>query len=108
MGMETSLVDLQIDDEEDKEENDGWMVAQEIHETEVVPDLTLVGCFLTPKEFNFHSMKSTLANLWHPLGGVTITHIGEKRLTFRFYYAIDIERVINGTPWTFDNQLLII
>lgn len=89
--MEAGLGDLRLDEDEDKEENEGWMVDQEIQETETVPDLTLVGCFPTPKMVNFQSMKSMLANLWHLLGGVTISHIGEKRFTFRFYYVVDIE-----------------
>ncbi|KAG8482513.1 hypothetical protein CXB51_023963 [Gossypium anomalum] len=32
----------------------------------------------------------------------------EKRFLFKFYHEVDIERVIKGAPWTFNNHLLII
>ncbi|MBA0737194.1 hypothetical protein Gogos_010667 [Gossypium gossypioides] len=52
-------------------------------------------------------MRRTLANLWHPLGGVSITDIGEKRVLFIFYYEVDIKRVIEGMPWSFNRHLII-
>ncbi|KAH1032634.1 hypothetical protein J1N35_044808 [Gossypium stocksii] len=49
-----------------------------------------------------------MANLWHPLGAVFITDIGEKRILFRFFCEVDRDRVVKGSPWTFNNHLLII
>lgn len=105
--MEGSLADLRLDDEDEREENEGWKVDQDVQEGETGLDLTLVGCFLTTKAVNYHSMKSTLENLWHSLAGVTIMDTREKRFTFRFYYEVDIDRVLNGALWTFNNHLLI-
>ncbi|MBA0818226.1 hypothetical protein Gohar_027988, partial [Gossypium harknessii] len=34
--------------------------------------LQLVGCFLTASIIHFPAMKSTMANLWHPVRGVQI------------------------------------
>ncbi|MBA0829689.1 hypothetical protein Goarm_014279, partial [Gossypium armourianum] len=45
-----------------------------------------VGTFLTSSIVNFQAMKSTLANVWHPIGGVSISDIGNERFLFRFYY----------------------
>ncbi|MBA0701035.1 hypothetical protein Goari_027121 [Gossypium aridum] len=53
-------------------------------------------------------MKSTLANLWHPICGVQIRDIGEKRYLFKFFHSMDMERVLKGLPWTFNNHLLIL
>ncbi|MBA0576898.1 hypothetical protein Golob_024872, partial [Gossypium lobatum] len=53
-------------------------------------------------------MKSTLANLWHPVYGVQIRDLGEKRYLFKFFHYMDIERVLKGLPWTFNNHLLIL
>ncbi|MBA0670183.1 hypothetical protein Goklo_025143, partial [Gossypium klotzschianum] len=47
-----------------------------------------------------------MANLWHPLRGVQISNLGDKRLLFHFFYKMDIDRVLNGDPWTFNNHLL--
>ncbi|KAH1065746.1 hypothetical protein J1N35_030733 [Gossypium stocksii] len=49
----------------------------------------------------------TLAYLRHPLGGVSITNIGEKRYLFWFYYAIDIKRVMESMSWSFKMHLII-
>ncbi|KAH1128992.1 hypothetical protein J1N35_000370 [Gossypium stocksii] len=34
--------------------------------------------------------------------------MGEKRFLFRFFHKMDIDWVINGAPWTFNNNLLMI
>ncbi|MBA0760158.1 hypothetical protein Gotri_022922 [Gossypium trilobum] len=52
------------------------------------------------------AMKSILANLWHP-HGVTISDLSEKRFMFKFYYEIDFDRFLEGSPWTFNGHLLV-
>ncbi|MBA0567436.1 hypothetical protein Golob_012173 [Gossypium lobatum] len=52
-------------------------------------------------------MRTTLANLWHPRRGVTITDMGEKRFLFQFYYEIDLDRFLDEIPWMFNNHLLL-
>ncbi|MBA0585874.1 hypothetical protein Gorai_016635 [Gossypium raimondii] len=52
-------------------------------------------------------MRNTMVKLWHPLGGVLVSDLGEKRYFFKFYHELDIDRVINGAPWTFNNHLLV-
>ncbi|KAH1114870.1 hypothetical protein J1N35_008248 [Gossypium stocksii] len=49
-----------------------------------------------------------MANLWHPLGGIQISDLGEKRYLFRFFHKVDVEHVMSGTPWTFNNHLLVL
>ncbi|MBA0753429.1 hypothetical protein Gogos_020432, partial [Gossypium gossypioides] len=68
-------------------------------ETEV---LNLVGCFLTASIVNFPAMRSTMANLWHPIRGVQIRDLEKKRYLFQFFHIMDHERVIKGSPWTFN------
>lgn len=53
-------------------------------------------------------MKSTMANLWHPVQGVQIRDLGEKRYLFQFFHIMDLERVLKGSLWTFNNHLLIL
>ncbi|MBA0568683.1 hypothetical protein Golob_006156, partial [Gossypium lobatum] len=73
--METEFAGLTLEEEEDEifqiqfdEETSG--------ETEV---LQLVGCFLIASIVHFPAMRSTMANLWHPVRGVQIRDMGEKR-----------------------------
>ncbi|MBA0560187.1 hypothetical protein Golob_017102 [Gossypium lobatum] len=36
------------------------------------------------------------------------TDLGEKHNVFKFYYELDMERVVNGAPWTLNNYFLVI
>lgn len=76
--MEDELASLNLsDDEEDLMQNQ--------EELEVVEDelkLCLVRGVLTKSVVHFPSMWNTLAKLWHPLSGITITNISEKRSLF--------------------------
>ncbi|MBA0652865.1 hypothetical protein Goklo_020091 [Gossypium klotzschianum] len=40
--------------------------------------------------------------------GVQNTDLGEKHNMFKFYYELDVERVVNGAPWTLNNYFLVI
>ncbi|PPD95929.1 hypothetical protein GOBAR_DD07047 [Gossypium barbadense] len=55
----------------------------------------MVGQCLTDSVVHFPSLCNTMADLWHPTGGICITEVGEKR-------------VKAGTPWFFNNHLLIL
>ncbi|MBA0633875.1 hypothetical protein Godav_024824, partial [Gossypium davidsonii] len=49
-----------------------------------------------------------MANLWHPIWGVRIRDLGEKKYLFQFFHAMDMDRVLKGSLWTFNNHLLIL
>ncbi|MBA0678426.1 hypothetical protein Goari_019775 [Gossypium aridum] len=68
----------------------------------------LVGRCLTDSVVHFPSLRNTMADLWHPIGGICITELREKRYLFQFFNKIDFERVTAGTPWFFNNHLLIL
>ncbi|MBA0872648.1 hypothetical protein Goshw_017814 [Gossypium schwendimanii] len=53
-------------------------------------------------------MRSTMANLWHLVKGVKISDLGEKRFLFKFFHKMDLDRVLKGSPWTFNNHLLML
>ncbi|XP_075473867.1 uncharacterized protein At4g02000-like [Primulina tabacum] len=71
-------------------------------------NLVLVGCVLTDRNVNFKAMKNILADLWRPVRGVHISEIGDNRLLFQFFHQMDLERILEGGPWTFDNQFIIL
>ncbi|KAG8496850.1 hypothetical protein CXB51_008116 [Gossypium anomalum] len=48
-----------------------------------------------------------MANIWHPLESVQISNLAEKHFLFKFFNELDINWVITGTLWTFNNHLLI-
>ncbi|PPS15332.1 hypothetical protein GOBAR_AA05243 [Gossypium barbadense] len=106
--MEEVLADLRIEDEEESGGMEAWEFDQGEGSSEQISNLCLVGCFLTATAVNFLSMRMVVVNIWHPLGEVTITGIGEKIFLYRFYCEVDRDREINGSPWTFNNHLLFL
>ncbi|MBA0683604.1 hypothetical protein Goari_025247, partial [Gossypium aridum] len=46
----------------------------------------LVGKALIDCVIHFLALKRTLPDLWHPLGGVIISDLGDKRYIFKFFY----------------------
>ncbi|PNX68858.1 cysteine desulfurase mitochondrial-like, partial [Trifolium pratense] len=68
----------------------------------------LVGRFLGDRAIHIQSMKVRMADLWRPMGGVTIKEVGAGRFLFHFAHPLAMEEVINGGPWSFDNNMLIL
>ncbi|XP_074378358.1 uncharacterized protein LOC141719893 [Apium graveolens] len=48
-----------------------------------------------------------MATLWKPGKGVYIKSLEPNRFLFQFYHEVDISRVIEGSPWTFDRMQFI-
>ncbi|MBA0576089.1 hypothetical protein Golob_025028 [Gossypium lobatum] len=102
--MEPKFAGLSLDEEEKE-------ILQAQGDLDLVNNeesLSLVGCFLTASIIHYPAMKSTMANLWHSVRGVQIRDLGEKRYLFKFFHVVDMERVIKGALWTFNNHLLIL
>ncbi|MBA0757723.1 hypothetical protein Gotri_020791 [Gossypium trilobum] len=100
--MEKELANLSLDDEED-----------EILQARMDPDseterveFFLVSCFLTTSVIHFPAMRSTVANLWHPVERVQILELGEKQgedpLKVSLVYA-NFWVQIHGVPIGFFN-----
>ncbi|KAA3477692.1 reverse transcriptase [Gossypium australe] len=68
----------------------------------------LVGRCLTDSVVHFPSLRNTMADPWHPLGGICIIDLGDKRYLFQFFHEVDLKRVTDGIPWFFNNHLLIL
>ncbi|MCI23553.1 hypothetical protein A2U01_0044734 [Trifolium medium] len=68
----------------------------------------LIGRFLCERPIHFKSMKIRMADLWRPVKGVTIKEAKSGVFLFHFAHPIDMEAVLYGGPWTFDNNMLIL
>ena len=68
----------------------------------------LVGRFMTDKMINFDAMKNTMASLWRPGKGVCIKDLSPTLVLFQFFHEIDINRVLESGPWTFDQHILLV
>ncbi|MFQ6634064.1 hypothetical protein Gotur_010379 [Gossypium turneri] len=101
--MENELADLSLDDREEE----GLGVPTEVGLQSMVSKFIIVGYFLTASIVHFSAMKSTMVNVWHLVKCVQISDLGDKHFLFKFFHRIDLERVINGAHWTFNNHLLV-
>lgn len=70
--------------------------------------LSLIGRFLTCKPFNKRAAKNTLKKAWGLENEVQIVEVGANLFQFKFNTEFDLERILNGGPWSFDNQLLML
>ncbi|GAU45877.1 hypothetical protein TSUD_401030, partial [Trifolium subterraneum] len=68
----------------------------------------LVGRFLCDRPIHAGSMMVRIADLWKPVKKVAITEAKPGIFLFQFGHPLDMEAVIQGGPWTFDNYLLIL
>lgn len=66
----------------------------------------VVGKFLTNKVINFPIMKNTMASLWRLGKGVYINDLSHTLFLFQFFYKVDMKRVFESGPWTFDQHIL--
>lgn len=71
-------------------------------------ELCLVGRFLTDRSIRLKTMVEVMANVWRPGRRVTITEVEKGFYLFQFYHRLDMERVTNDGPWSFDNHLLVL
>ena len=67
----------------------------------------LVGKFLTKWIINAKAIASTFKPLWKPVGELKIEDVGGNILVFEFDDALDLERVLEFEPWSYDKSLVI-
>lgn len=67
----------------------------------------IVGRFIQEGRIDFEAMKQTLAVLWKPGKGVYIKEIDSNLYLFQFYHEVDIRRVMEGCPWSFNMKAII-
>ncbi|KAL0461291.1 UNVERIFIED_CONTAM: hypothetical protein Slati_0016700 [Sesamum latifolium] len=68
----------------------------------------LVGRLLGRRSFNFEALKNTLMNSFNPIKGLDIRLIEEGRILLNFAHTLDRKRVIDGGPWAFEKNLLVL
>ena len=67
----------------------------------------LAGKFLTKRIINAKAIARTFKPLWKPAGELKIRDVGRNVLVFEFDDALDLERVLEFEPWSYDKSLVI-
>lgn len=70
-------------------------------------NLCVVARFISEGRVDFQAMQQTLAALWKPGMGVYIKELEVNLFLFQFYHEVDIKRVMDGCPWSFNRRALI-
>ncbi|KAL0287553.1 UNVERIFIED_CONTAM: hypothetical protein Sradi_7122900 [Sesamum radiatum] len=72
------------------------------------PGYYLVVKLLSRWSFNFEALKNTLLNSFNPIKGLEMRLIDNGCILFNFAHTIDRKRVIEGGPWAFEKNLLVL
>ena len=70
--------------------------------------LSLIGKFLTCKSFNKMAAKNTIRRAWGVNDAMQILEVGLNLFQFKFHSEFEMDRILRGGPWPFDNQLLML
>lgn len=69
--------------------------------------LCVVARFITDGNADFQALQQTLASLWKPGKGVYIKELENNLYLFQFYHELDVKRVLDGSPWSFNRRALV-
>lgn len=93
------------------DENVEGLILDEPLEEQTGVDYThcLVGRLLTNRKVNFMAMQDTLSSVWRPVKGVFMEATSyPNTFLFKFFHELDVRRVLEDGPWTFNQQTLIV
>ncbi|KAM6554291.1 hypothetical protein CsatB_015053 [Cannabis sativa] len=92
-----------------EEDEEGILITGDEEEEEILFDdrWCLVGMFLTGRTMDFDAMRHMMASLWQPGKGVFVKELDTNRYIFQFYHELDVQAVIDGSPWTFNRVPLV-
>lgn len=71
-------------------------------------NLYLVGRFVTQNPIRTMIMKERLTTIWEPVRGVAMKEVEKCFFVFQFFHKLDMQKVVSGGPWSFDNHLLLL
>ena len=68
----------------------------------------LAANFFTKRVVNAKVVGRTFKPLWKPIGEMKIRDIGGNILLFEFDDAMDLERVLEFEPWSYDKSIVVL
>lgn len=71
------------------------------------PKLCVVGRFISEGKVDFAAMQHTMDALWKPGKRVYLKELDLNLYMFQFYHEIDLNRVMEGCPWSFNRRALL-
>ncbi|XP_059436809.1 uncharacterized protein LOC132169876 [Corylus avellana] len=92
---------------------DGEKIGIQVEEGEIAAEREaggkcLIGKVWTEKSINKEAFRSVLSTVWRTAGGVKFKELRETIWLFEFTDEGDKRRVLEGRPWSFDGQILVL
>ncbi|KAL0449574.1 UNVERIFIED_CONTAM: hypothetical protein Slati_1513800 [Sesamum latifolium] len=70
--------------------------------------LCLVGRVLTTKVYKFEALSTSIKGMFNPVKGMECIQLTGGRFLLHFFHAIDRDRALDGCPWSFDRNIIIL
>jgi hypothetical protein len=80
----------------------------EVSEARVVAGKCLVGKVWADKLVNKEAFQSVMSNVWRTAGEVKFKDLKDNIWLFEFSDQVDKKRVMEGRPWSFDRQIIVL
>lgn len=103
--QETRWGELQIEDENEQGLAFDETVA---NEDDFDARWCLVGKILYEWSTDYESFRNVMASLWRPVKGIFVKELETNKYLFKFFHELDIKRVLEGSPWTFNRTPIIL
>ncbi|KAL0345400.1 UNVERIFIED_CONTAM: hypothetical protein Sradi_4371300 [Sesamum radiatum] len=79
-----------------------WSIDSESHK------LFLVGRLLSTKQPKFEALAASVKSMFNPVKGLEMRRLEEGRFLLRFNHILDRNRAMDGCPWCFEKNVLIL
>ena len=80
----------------------------QLNENESSKNITIAAKFLTKRALNTESVVRTFNPIWRPKNGFKVRRVGDHIILFTFDNKEEVEKIIEGEPWSFDKHLVLI
>ena len=102
--METRIAQLSLSAEED----DAFTLEGSLCSQTVSYELCMVRKLLSPRRTHVPSFKERVAAMWRPERGIFVQELDDRQFLFKFFHEYDINRVLEGGPWIYDNMYILL
>ena len=72
-----------------------------------IETFSIAAKFLTKRAINMEIIAKTFTLLWRARDGFKMQSFGDHKILFTFEKKKDVERILDGEPWSFDKHLVV-